>query len=86
MFTCHSLNSLNSLNNSNSGAFGGPWPGLHGPSGHYMGPDGCSSTRNVTKWSSKPIQKATEGAWGKSLFESKAKGKFPWARYAGVSR
>ena len=28
---------------------GGPWLGLDGPSGHYMGPHGCSSTRIVTK-------------------------------------
>ena len=39
--------SLTSLCDSNFGAFGGPWHGL--PSGHYVGPHGCSSTRIVTK-------------------------------------
>ena len=38
---------LNTRTNSNFGAFGGP--GLHGPSGHYVGPQGCPSTRIVTK-------------------------------------
>ena len=28
---------------------GGPWLGLDGPSGHYVGPQGRSSTRIVTK-------------------------------------
>ena len=28
---------------------GGPWLRLHGPSGHYAGPHGHSSTRIVTK-------------------------------------
>ena len=40
---------LNSRNNSNFEALGGPWPGLHGPSSHYVGPHGCSSTPIVTK-------------------------------------
>ena len=29
------------VNNSYFEAFGGPWRGLHGPSGYYMGPYGC---------------------------------------------
>ena len=29
--------------------FGGSWLGLHGPSGHYVGPHGCPSTCIVTK-------------------------------------
>ena len=29
--------------------WGGPWLGLDGPGGHYMGPHGCSSTCIVTK-------------------------------------
>ena len=33
----------------NFGAFGGPWHRLHRPSGHYVGPQGCSSTRIVTE-------------------------------------
>ena len=40
---------LNSLHNSNFGASGGPWLGLHGPSSHYVGLHGCSSTCLVTK-------------------------------------
>ena len=28
---------------------GGPWLGLDGPGGHYVGPHGRSSTRIVTK-------------------------------------
>jgi hypothetical protein len=40
---------LNSLSTSNLGAFGGPWLGLHGPSGHYLGPMGAQSTHIVTK-------------------------------------
>ena len=35
--------------NSNFEAFGGPWLGLDGPSGHYVGPHGRSSTRIFTK-------------------------------------
>ena len=31
------------------GLLGAPWHGLHGPSGHYVGLHGCSSTRSVTK-------------------------------------
>ena len=31
------------------GLLGGPWRRLDGPSGHYVGPHGCSSTRIVTK-------------------------------------
>ena len=35
---------LNSLNNNNFTAFNGPWPGLHGPSSHYVGIHGFLST------------------------------------------
>ena len=38
---------------------GGPWLWLGGPSGHYVGPHGCSSTSIVTKRSPKPILGAT---------------------------
>ena len=31
------------------GLWEGPWHGLHRPSGHYVIPHGCSSTRIVTK-------------------------------------
>ena len=37
------------LHSSNLGLLEGPWLGLHWPSGHYMGPHGCSSTLIVTK-------------------------------------
>ena len=61
--------SLNSLHNSNFGAFlgggGGAWLGLHGPSGHYMGPHGCPSTRIVTKSSPIP-SKGQQKGFGKS--------------------
>ena len=40
---------LNNLNKRNLGAFGGPWRGLHGPSGYYVGLCGCPRTRIVTK-------------------------------------
>ena len=40
---------LNSLHNCNFGAFGGATLGVHGPSSHYVGPHGRSSTRIVHK-------------------------------------
>ena len=41
---------LNSQNNSTFwGLLRGPWLGLHGPSGHYVGPHEGSNTRIVTK-------------------------------------
>ena len=49
----------------------GPWLGLDGPSGHYVGPHGRSSTRIVTKRSPKPILRATEGFQKKSKCEKK---------------
>ena len=42
--------------------------GLHRPSGHHVGPHGCSSTRIVTKSSPKPIPGATEGFAKKANF------------------
>ena len=61
---------LNHLNNSNSGAFGGQWPGLHGPSSHYLRPHGCSSPHIVTKQPPKPILGATEGLWKRCIGEN----------------
>ena len=40
---------LNHLQTGILKLLGGPWLGLDGPSGHYMGPHGRSSTRVVTK-------------------------------------
>ena len=60
--------SLNSLHNGNFGALGGPWFGLYGLGGHYVGSHGCSSTRIVTKSSPKPIIGATGGFPKKSNF------------------
>ena len=39
----------NNLHNSTFGAFGVPMARLHRPTGHYMGPHGCSSTRIVIR-------------------------------------
>ena len=47
---------------------GGPWLGLYGLGGHYVGPHGCSSTRIITKSSPKPIPGATEGFRKKANF------------------
>ena len=47
---------------------GGAWLGLYGPSGHCVGPHGCSSTRIVTKLVPKLIPGATEGFPKKSNF------------------
>ena len=51
------------------GLLGGAWLGLHGPTGHYVGPRGCSSTRIVTKSSPTPIPGVTKGFWKKSKVE-----------------
>ena len=40
---------LNHLQTAILKLLGGPWLGLDGPSGHYVGPHGRSSTRIVTK-------------------------------------
>ena len=40
---------LNHLQTANLKLLGGPWLGLDGRSGHYVGYHGCSSTRIVTK-------------------------------------
>ena len=40
---------LKHLQTAISKLLGGPWLSLDGPSGHYVGPDGHSSTRIVTK-------------------------------------
>ena len=50
------------------GFWGGPWLGLYGLGGHYVGPHGCSSTRIVTKASPKPMPGATEGFRKKANF------------------
>ena len=42
--------------------FWGAWA-THGPSGHYVGPHGRSSSRVVIKRSPKPIPGAAEGFW-----------------------
>ena len=42
---------------------------LHGLSGHYVGPHGCSSTCIVTKCLPKPSPGVTEGFWKKLNFE-----------------
>ena len=59
---------LNHLQTAILKLLGGPWLGLHGPSGHYVGTHGCSSTRIVTKSSPKPIPGATEGFRKKANF------------------
>ena len=59
---------LNHLQTAILKLLGGPWLGLYGPSGHYVGPHGCSSTRIVTKSSPKPIPGATEGFRKKANF------------------
>ena len=48
-------------------AFGGP--GLQGPSSHYVGPHGRSSTRIATKWPPKPIPGVTDRVRKKSNFQ-----------------
>ena len=48
---------------------GDPPPGLHRPSGHYVGCHGCSNTPIVTKLSPKPILGAMEGFHEKSNFK-----------------
>ena len=40
---------LNHLQTAILKLLGGPWLGLDGPSDHYVGSHGCSSTRIVTK-------------------------------------
>ena len=45
----HTTNAIEPPTNSNFAVFGGPWHRLDGPSGHSVGPHGCSSTRIVTK-------------------------------------
>ena len=40
---------LTHLQTTISKLLGGPWLGLDGPSGHYVGPHGRSSTRVITK-------------------------------------
>ena len=49
---------------------GGPWLGLHGLSGHYVGPHGCSNSRIVTKSSPKPNPGAAEGFRKNSNFDN----------------
>ena len=44
-FKCHYIAYATAL----LGLLEGPWHGLHRPSGNYVGPNGCSSTRMVTK-------------------------------------
>ena len=73
---CTHQRPLNHLQTAISKLLGGPWLGLDGPSGHYVGPHGCSSTRIVTKSSPKPIPGATEG------FRKKAK----FGNLAGVTK
>ena len=51
-----------------SGPSRAPWPRPHGPSGHYVGPHGRSSTRIVTKRPSTPIPMVTKGFQKKSYF------------------
>ena len=58
---CTHQRPLNHLQTAISGLLGGPWLGLYGLGGHYVGPHGCSSTRIVTKSSPKPIPGATRG-------------------------
>ena len=41
--------------------WGGPQLGLDGPSGHYVGPHGYSSTHIVIKLSPEPILGASQG-------------------------
>ena len=52
----------------------GPWLGLDGPNGHYVGPHGCSITRIVTKSSPKPILGATDRFRKKANFGNLAGG------------
>ena len=63
---------LNHLQTAILKLLGGPWLGLHGPSGHYVGPPWCSSTRVVTKLSPKPNPRATDGFRKKANFGSVA--------------
>ena len=65
----HTPNAIEPPTNSNFEFLGGPWLGLDGPSGHYVGPHGRSSTRIVTKWSPKPNLGATKGFPKKSKCE-----------------
>ena len=65
---CTHQRPLNRLQTAISKLLGGPWLGLDGPSGHYVGPHGCSSTRTVTKSSPKPIPGAIEGFRKKANF------------------
>ena len=65
---CTHQRPLNHLQTAILKLLGGPWLGVDGPSGHYVGPRGCSSTRIVTKSSPKPIPRATEGFPKKSNF------------------
>ena len=66
---CTHQRPLNHLQTAILKLLGGSWLALDGPSGHYMGPHGCSSTRIVTKSSPKPILGATEGFHETSNFK-----------------
>ena len=64
----HTPNAMNHLQTTIFKLLGGPWLGLDGPHGHYMGPHGRSSTRIVTKSSPKPILGARAGFRQKANF------------------
>ena len=69
---------------------GRPWPRLHGPSGCYMGPHGCSSTRIVTISSPRLLPGPTEGhqeLWNRSPFQpcASSSGKSHQNRAVGCS-
>ena len=65
---CTHQRPLNHLQAAISKLLGGPWLGLYGLGGHYVGPHGCSSIRIVTKSSPKSIPGATEGFRKKANF------------------
>ena len=58
----------NNLNTAISGLSGGPWPGLHGPSGHCVGPHGCSKPY-CHQMTTQTNPGGIEGFWKKPNFQ-----------------